>query len=228
MNALAMNQPHSNILYLHGLSGNPRGAKWQELASRFGADRVIAPYLRFEEDALSENDTDDWRKEAERLFQAFADAVNIAQRAFDESEPDVVIGSSFGGGVALQMNVGDASLVLVAPCWRHATLRRLTPSYLAERFPSVAELPAEDVDRAITPFVPRIDPRVGDATLILHSPRDELIPFDDSCEIVRRNDLAPDRLIEVGENHKMSDDAAVGALHAAVQQQLDQRQLRRL
>lgn len=222
-----MNQRQSNILYLHGLSGNPRGAKWQELASQFGANRVIAPYLRFEEDALSENDTDDWRKEAERLFQAFADAVDIAQSAFDELKPDVVIGSSFGGGVALQMDAGDASLVLVAPCWRHATLRRLTPSYLAQRFPSVAKLSVDDVDRAIAPFVPRIDPTVDGATLILHSPHDEVIPFDDSREIVRRNDLAPDRLVEVGENHKMSDDRAVDALHTAVQQQLEHRQPRR-
>ncbi len=220
-----MVQAQSNILYLHGLSGNPRGTKWQKLAAHFGADCVIAPYLRFEEGALSEDDTDDWKGEADRLFRAFVDGVEIAQRAFDECRPAVVVGSSFGGGVALQMNVGGAAVVLIAPCWGYETLRQLTPLYLAERFPSVTELPATEVDQAVTPFVPRIDPIVDAATLILHSPQDELIPFDDSREIVRRNDLAPDRLIEAGANHGMSDDEATRAILAAVQRQLNDRQL---
>lgn len=215
-----------NILYLHGLSGNPRGTKWQKLAAQFGADRVIAPSLRFDEGALSEDDTDDWQGEADRLFRAFADGVDIAQRAFDECRPDVVVGSSFGGGVALQMDVGGAALVLIAPCWGYETLRQLTQLHLAQRFPSVAKLPTAEVDQAVTPFVPEIDAVVDAATLIVHSPQDELIPFDDSREIVRRSDLAPDRLIEAGANHGMSDDEAAHAILAAVQRQLDDRQLR--
>lgn len=214
----------SNILYLHGLSGDPHGPKWERLALRYGDDRVIAPYLRFEEGARSEEDSDDWRREADRLFRAFANGVEIAQRVFHEIVPDVVVGSSFGGGVALQMDVGDAALVLIAPCWRHRTLQQVTQLYLAQRFPSVAGLPAAVIGQAVTPFVPRIDPVVGGATLILHSPQDELIPFGDSREIVERNNLTPDRLIEVGASHGMSDEGALDALQTAVRRQLDDRE----
>ncbi len=214
----------STVLYLHGLSGNPRGTKWQALATQCGADNVIAPYLRFEENALSVSDTEDWRLEARRLFRAFADAVDIAQRDFDEFRPDVVVGSSFGGGVALAMSTGDVPLVLIAPCWNLATLQQLSRLYLADRFPSVAHLSPEAVDEVVIPLLPRIDPAVSPATRVLHSPDDELIPIDDSRELVRRCNLAPESLIEVGTNHKMSDDAALRTLQKAVQRQVEARQ----
>lgn len=219
-----MGKSQSNVLYLHGLSGDPHGPKWQKLASQFGADRVIAPYLRFEEGARSEEDSEDWQEEAARLFRAFENGFGIAQRTFDEIRPGVVVGSSFGGGVALQMDVGDAALVLIAPCWRYATLRQVTEMYLAQRFPSLAGSIAAVIGQAALPFIPRIDPVVGGRTLILHSPQDELIPFGDSCEIVGRNDLAPDRLIEAGASHGMSDEEAIDAILAAVQRQLDDQQ----
>ncbi len=219
-----MSDSKSTISYLHGLSGDPYGPKRQKLASEYGPDRVHAPHLRFEESALSEEDSDDWRREADRLFGAFANGVEVAQRVFDAILPDVVVGSSFGGGVTLQMDVGDAALVLIAPCWRHPTLQHVTQLYLGQRFPSVVGLSAAVISQAVTPFVPRIDPVVGSATLILHSPQDELIPFGDSREIVERNSLTPDRLMEVGASHGMSDEQALDALLAAVRRQLDDRQ----
>lgn len=215
-----MNNPDlepSTVLYLHGLSGNPRGTKWQALAAQFGADRVIAPYLRFEEGALTESDTEDWSSEARRLFGAFADAVDIAQHDFDEIRPDVVIGSSFGGGVALAMSTGDVPLVLTAPCWNLATLQRLSRLYLADGFPSIAQVSDEAIDEAVVPLLPHIEPAAGPATRILHSPDDDLIPIDDSRELVRRCNLAPESLIEAGANHRMSDDAALDALQKTVQ-----------
>jgi hypothetical protein len=48
----------------------------------------------------------------------FAEAVGIAQTEFDQHRPDVVVGSSRGGAVAMNLRVGAARLVLVCPAWR--------------------------------------------------------------------------------------------------------------
>ncbi len=42
----------------------------------------------------------------------------IAQQAFDRGQPDVVVGSSRGGGVALNVEIGNTPLVLIAPSWK--------------------------------------------------------------------------------------------------------------
>jgi hypothetical protein len=48
----------------------------------------------------------------------FAEAVRIAQKEFDKHWPDVVVGSSRGGAVAMNIDSGDARLVLMCPAWR--------------------------------------------------------------------------------------------------------------
>ena len=48
-------------------------------------------------------------------FQA---ALRTAQKAFDEHQPDVVVGSSRGGAVAANLNSGNARLVLICPAWK--------------------------------------------------------------------------------------------------------------
>jgi fermentation-respiration switch protein FrsA (DUF1100 family) len=48
----------------------------------------------------------------------FAEAVGIAQVEFDEHQPAVVVGSSRGGAVAMNINSGSAKLVLLCPAWR--------------------------------------------------------------------------------------------------------------
>ena len=45
----------------------------------------------------------------------FADAVRIAQGEFDKHRHDVVVGSSRGGAVAMNINSGDARLVRDRP-----------------------------------------------------------------------------------------------------------------
>ena len=42
----------------------------------------------------------------------------IAQAEFDKHQPDVVVGSSRGGAVAMNINSGDAKLVLLCPAWK--------------------------------------------------------------------------------------------------------------
>jgi alpha-beta hydrolase superfamily lysophospholipase len=43
------------------------------------------------------------------------EAVKIAQTEFDRHQPDVIVGSSRGGAVAMNINSGEARLVLLGP-----------------------------------------------------------------------------------------------------------------
>jgi hypothetical protein len=83
------------ILFLHGWQSVPGGVKPTYLAAH-GHD-VINPKLPDDD---------------------FAEAVGIAQATFDKHRPDVVVGSSRGGAVAMNINSGEAKLVLLCPAWR--------------------------------------------------------------------------------------------------------------
>ena len=56
--------------------------------------------------------------EPESLKGSFADAMASAQAAVDEFKPDIIVGSSRGGALAMAINPRGARLVLVAPAWR--------------------------------------------------------------------------------------------------------------
>jgi hypothetical protein len=89
------------ILYLHGWHSVPGGVKPTYLAQH--GHEVINP-------ALSDEN--------------FAEAMKVAQAEFDRHQPDVVVGSSRGGAIAMNINSGNARLVLLCPAWRkHGTAR---------------------------------------------------------------------------------------------------------
>ncbi len=48
----------------------------------------------------------------------FEAALRTAQAAFDQHRPDVVVGSSRGGAVAVNLKSGSARLVLLCPAWK--------------------------------------------------------------------------------------------------------------
>jgi hypothetical protein len=83
------------ILYLHGWLSVPGGVKPTFLTQH--GHTVINPKLPDED---------------------FADAVCIAQTEFDQHQPQVVVGSSRGGAVAMNINSGKARLVLLCPAWK--------------------------------------------------------------------------------------------------------------
>jgi hypothetical protein len=83
------------LLLLHGWQSVPGGVKPTFLAQH--GHEVINPKLPDED---------------------FAEAVRIAQTEFDRHQPQVVVGSSRGGAVAMNMESGDARLVLLCPAWR--------------------------------------------------------------------------------------------------------------
>jgi len=83
------------ILFLHGWHAAPGGSKPTFLA-RHGHE-VIQPKLPDDD---------------------FDEAVRIAQEEFDKHQPQVVVGQSRGGTVAINMNSGSAKLVLLSPGWK--------------------------------------------------------------------------------------------------------------
>lgn len=83
------------ILFLHGWTSTPGGVKPTYLKNR--GHELLNP-------ALPDED-----------FEA---AVRIAQTEFDQHHPDVVVGSSRGGAVALNIDAGATPLVLLCPAWK--------------------------------------------------------------------------------------------------------------
>jgi alpha-beta hydrolase superfamily lysophospholipase len=83
------------ILFLHGWNSVPGGVKPTYLKDH--GHEVINPALPHED---------------------FAAAVRIAQAEFDRHQPEVVVGSSRGGTVAMNIDSGRAKLVLLCPAWK--------------------------------------------------------------------------------------------------------------
>jgi hypothetical protein len=93
------------ILFLHGWQSVPGGVKPTFLKDH--GHEVINPRLPDED---------------------FSGAVRIAQAEFDKHQPQAVVGSSRGGAVAMNINSGDARLVLLCPAWRKwGTARTVKP-----------------------------------------------------------------------------------------------------
>ncbi len=84
------------ILFLHGWHSVVGGVKPTYLRDR--GHEVINPAL----------DDDD-----------FDAAVRIAQLEFDQHRPNVIVGSSRGGAVAMNIESGETPLVLLCPAWKN-------------------------------------------------------------------------------------------------------------
>ncbi|MFN9718725.1 MAG: CPXCG motif-containing cysteine-rich protein [Planctomycetota bacterium] len=83
------------ILFLHGWRSIVGGVKPTFLIS--SGHHVLNPSL----------DDDD-----------FESAVATAQRIFDQQKPDVIVGSSRGGAVAMNLMSNDVPMVLLCPAWK--------------------------------------------------------------------------------------------------------------
>lgn len=84
------------ILFLHGWHSVPGGVKPTYLTQH--GHQVINPPLPDED---------------------FEEAIKIAQAEFDKHQPQVVVGSSRGGAVAMNIESGAAKLVLLCPAWKN-------------------------------------------------------------------------------------------------------------
>ncbi len=148
------------ILYLHGWNSVVGGVKPTCLKTH--GHEIIEPAL----------DHDD--------FEA---ALKTAQAAFDQHQPEVVVGSSRGGAVAININSGAARLVLLCPAWKKW-------------------------GQAQT---------VKPGTQILHSRADDVVPFEDSLDLISKSGLPESALIEVGQDHRLADPEPLEALLRAVE-----------
>lgn len=143
------------ILFLHGWRSVPGGVKPTYL--KHHGHTVLNPSL----------DDDD--------FEA---AVRTAQAEYDQHRPDVIVGSSRGGAVAMNLASGETRLVLLCPAWKNwGTATKLKRN-----------------------------------AVILHSRADDVIPFADSQELVRNNDLPPETLVEIGQDHRLADPEPLRAM----------------
>ena len=151
------------ILFLHGYGSDPNGIRPMFLQE--SGYEVFHP-------ALPDDD--------------FRQSLSIAQEVFDRHGPEVVVGSSRGGAVAMNIDTADTPLVLIAPAWK--------------RWKKAAT--------------------VKPGTRILHSEHDDVVPIENSRELLRRSGLPADHLIVVGEDHRMTDLPAFEALLAAIERVL--------
>jgi predicted esterase YcpF (UPF0227 family)/DNA-directed RNA polymerase subunit RPC12/RpoP len=84
------------VLFLHGWRSVPGGVKPTFLVQN-GLE-VINPKL----------DDDDFEK-----------ALRTAQDCYDQNQPEVIVGSSRGGAVAMNLKAPKAKLVLLCPAWKN-------------------------------------------------------------------------------------------------------------
>ena len=136
-------------LFLHGWTSVPGGRKPTYLKD--AGHTVLNP-------ALPDED--------------FDEAVRIAQAEYDEHQPDVVVGSSRGGAVAINIDSQDTPLVLLCPAWKN--------------WGTAATVKAN--------------------TTILHSRQDDVVPFENSLELVCNSGLPKSALVEVGNDHRLADE----------------------
>jgi len=92
------------ILFLHGWRSVPGGVKPTFLIQN--GHEVINP-------ALPDED--------------FAAAVRVAQAAVDEHRPAVIVGSSRGGAVAMNVDGRRARIVLLCPAWKRHGIATTVP-----------------------------------------------------------------------------------------------------
>jgi hypothetical protein len=141
------------VLYLHGSSVGPHGRKteWLEGHGHPVVGQPTLPYPRHRRRS--------WRWLAAFLDRRwFSQAVEVAQESYDRCGPDVIVGSSMGGAVAMNLDSGATPQVLIAPAWRVWTLFRFGPAC-----------------------------RVKPATAILHGDRDRLVLLSDSRRLLTQS-----------------------------------------
>ena len=83
------------VLFLHGLESTPGGKKPTTISD--AGYEVIEPSLP---------------------STSWADSVSAAQEAYDAEQPDIVVGSSRGGAVAMAADLSPRKMILIAPAWK--------------------------------------------------------------------------------------------------------------
>lgn len=147
------------VQFVHGLEGSPRGSKARLLAAHFDAR---TPAM----------DTAD-----------FESCVKTQADMLSEFEPDVLVGSSFGGAVAVAL--------LERGLWRGPTLLL---AQAALRYDENARLPE------------------GVTVWLVHGQGDEIVDPEESRQLARTGSPERVRLIEVDDDHPLHRSVESGKL----------------
>ena len=154
------------VLLIHGLEGSPQGSKAVFLSKRFD---TLTPHM----------DT-----------SSFEGSVETQTKALAEFRPDVLVGSSFGGAVAvklLQQGVWKGPTLLLAQAARHF-----------------------DVEERLPEGVP---------VLVVHGTKDDVVDIDGSRRLANTGSPERVRLVEVDDGHRLQslidDGRLAGLVHQA-------------
>lgn len=139
------------VLFVHGLMSSPQGTKAVYLAERFEARTP----------AMNVGD--------------FMGCVAQQAAEIDAFEPDVVVGSSFGGAVVLSL--------LNQGLWKGPTLLL---AQAAVKMDPDARLPE------------------GQPVLLVHGTRDEVVPIEHSRRLAQTGSPGLVRLLEVDDTHRLT------------------------
>jgi hypothetical protein len=164
------------ILFLHGWNSVPGGVKPTYL--RDHGHIVVNPKLPDDD---------------------FDAALAVAQAEFDRYRPDVVVGSSRGGALALHLASGETPLVFLCPAWRKFA-------------PGVKTTLGPDGRPAMPAGVASRPPIAKPGSIILHSRADDVVPFADSEELLRASGLSATAIVEVGTDHRLADPEPLAAM----------------
>jgi alpha/beta superfamily hydrolase len=157
------------IVFLHGLESGPQGSKARWLAERYGA---VTPALGCS---------------APLQPHMVTGALAVAREAVRAQLPDLIVGSSFGGAVAVRLlREGDyrGPVVLIAPAARKITGDEALPD--------------------------------GTRASILHGDADDVVPYADSVALARTGGPGVHLHTVVGGDHRLNVVLEDGMLAATI------------
>ena len=164
------------IMYLHGLEGDANGVKGSYCQTQYGA---IAPQMPATLVSLMKSRKD-----------CITECYQVAKKAIKQHQPDLIIGSSFGGGITMalmQSGIHTGYAILLAPAGVKFGLPTLIPN--------------------------------GNKVVIIHDPNDNIVPFEDSLKIVNSNEAnrgATIQLIQTDGGHKLINLTTSGLLDRVI------------
>jgi len=146
------------ILYLHGVGGGPRGAIGQCLVDGFRD--VVAPEMP----ALRRR-----RAMSLALPGVYRETVRRCQAEFDRVRPTVLVATSFGARLALELMPHEVPRVLIAPALGPLPMMGVAMGL------SILDRP-----RASSRVLPRFLGMRGGSTIVLHCVEDPLLSIEAS------------------------------------------------
>lgn len=166
------------VLFLHGLESGPQGQKARYLAERFEARTPDMQTGTSAAARLQQADPETRRKAEVALFER---SLALQRAEVASFRPDVLVGSSFGGALAVAL--------LREGAWRGPTLLLAQAALLATRRAGVL---GPEAQVALPEGVP---------VLLVHGTKDDVVPVDDSRKLAATSQRA--RLVEVDDGHRL-------------------------